>query len=89
MKVEHLLLDSDESEEREPEVLEQSVADFPLLTTDDASNAHVNLSDTVHTDEIGLMSDLELMSTTRKSPERRYPSRKHRPPSHYDNYVRM
>ena len=49
-----VLLDSDESEEREPEELEQSVADFPSLTTDDASNAQVDLSDTLHTDEIEL-----------------------------------
>ena len=84
-----LLLDSDESEEKEPEELEQSIADFPSPTTDNASNTQVDLSDTLHTDEIELMSDLERMSTTRESSERRYPSREHRPPSRYDNYVRM
>jgi len=55
-------------------VLEQSVADFPLPITDDTSNARVDLSETLHTGEIELTSDL---STTRESLERRYPSREH------------
>jgi len=73
-----LLLDSDESEERKLEVLEQSAADFPLSTTDDVLNPHVDINDT-YIEEIEQTSntDLEQTSTTRESPERRYPSGEH------------
>lgn len=67
------------SEEKKPEVLQQSVADFHYSTTEDASNACVDTNDTLHTERIEQSSDtdLEQTSTTTESQEKRYPNREH------------